>query len=117
LKINISAPFDRLADDIIARVDSAADPALHRYVEGERRRAEGEWYGHVGRKTGESGKLRTRTYRTKAGTLRAKVGSDAKYARFLFGDNGKRVLDSTLTEPMRANVSGGFAGQLAKELK
>ena len=118
MKLLIKAHMDKLADDATRLVNAAAPGALERYVEGQARRAEGEWYRHVEKQTGDSGKLRTRTYRTKAGTLRAKVGSDAKYARFLMTDTkGKRVLDATLTDPMRANVVDGISRELAKDLK
>jgi hypothetical protein len=117
LKLLIQAHTAHLARALSERLNAAAMPALAEYVEGEKRRAEGEWYTLVTRQTGDSGKLRTRTYRTKGGTLRAKVGSDAKYARTLFASNGKRVLDETLTRPMRGNVAAGFGSALAKALK
>ncbi len=116
MKLLISASFVIAADAITRRLNEAAPPALERYVKEEARRAEGEWYSHVDRLTGESGRLRTRTYKTAKGTLRAKVGSDAKYARYLHGD-GRRVLDATLTDPMRANVADRFGRALAEELR
>lgn len=118
MKLIIKAHFEHLAEQASLLVNAAAPPALARYVDAQAKRAEGEWYQEVNRQTGESGKLRTRTYKTGKGNLRAKVGSDAKYARYLMTDKpGKRVLDRTLTDPMRANVAEDFAAELAKELK
>jgi hypothetical protein len=99
-------------------MDEKGEIAMLRYVEANARRAEGEWYDHCTKRTGFSGKLRFRAYRTRAGNLRAKVGSDAHYVRYLnlvFPAN-KRVIDKTLTDPMRRNISTDFKAELSKAM-
>ena len=118
ISLGVRAATDKAAAAVVRRVQAAADPALARALEPVRKRAESQWYGLVNRISGESGQLRVRVYRTGAGTLRAKIGSDSKYARWLFAPGrSKRVIDLTLTDPLRKGIGAGFRSELAKGLK